>query len=176
MIVFGACRLWGTRWDRNPNKPALLLQETSFPFHVKPDWWLVICPASAAPYPALALCHQEHILRVYLGLSQSVPESDATRSLLNPLAYWLLILSWFITGGYSMIMAEIRYLLYRQIWPLVLWANTVNLGLQQASAMHKENSIQSFSWKLGLPWFLSFLLRVWSRESLDLKPANIYQY
>lgn len=64
-----------------------LRRETSFPFLVKPDWSLVICPASAAPYSALALCHQEHGLRVYLGLSQSVPESDATRSFLNPLAY-----------------------------------------------------------------------------------------
>lgn len=31
-----------------------LRRETSFPFQVKPYWGLVIYPASAAPYPALA--------------------------------------------------------------------------------------------------------------------------
>lgn len=63
----------------------------------------------------------------------------------------LLILSWFITGGYSVIMAEIRYLLYRQIWPLVLWANSVNLGLQQANARREENNTQSFSLEAWSP-------------------------
>ena len=30
-FFFGVCWLWGTGWDRNLNKPALMLQFTSLP-------------------------------------------------------------------------------------------------------------------------------------------------